>query len=169
MNDQKWFVARVKTRSEVIASTNLQAQGFSTFNPTLKRTIRHARQFRETRVPIFPGYLFLSFDPATAAWRSVNGTRGVIALITAAGKPVAVPDSAMKVIRANFGFGDAMSAPSLAVGDTVRFMAGPFADSIGKLASIDSRGRIEVLLAVLGTQINVKADVSICVPMQVAA
>jgi transcriptional antiterminator RfaH len=169
MSNQKWFVARVKARSEVIASTNLQSQGFSTFNPTLKRTTRHARQFREKRVPIFPGYLFLSFDPTTAAWRSVNGTRGVVALITAAGEPVAVPDSAMKILRSNFGCGDAMTTASLAVGDSVRFMAGPFADSIGKLASIDSRGRIEVLLAVLGTQINVKADVSICVPMQVAA
>lgn len=169
MSNQKWFVARVKARSEVIANKNLQSQGFQTFNPTFKRTTRHARQFREKRVPIFPGYLFLSFDPTTAAWRSVNGTRGVIALITAAGEPIAVPEPAMNILRANFGSGGDLTTASLAVGDRVRFMAGPFADSIGQLASIDSRGRIEVLLTVLGTQINVKADVSICVPMQVAA
>jgi transcription elongation factor/antiterminator RfaH len=169
MSIQRWYVARVKPRAEMSAFTNLTAQGFAVFSPMMKRTIRHARQFRVRHVPIFPGYLFLNFDVKSASWRSVNGTRGVIALITAAGEPVAVPEAVMASLQASFGNGAAMRASSLSTGDTVKFMAGPFADSIGTLASIDAQGRIEVLLGILGTQVIVKTVVSECVPVLVAA
>jgi len=44
---------------------------------------------------------------------------------------------------------------TLQPGEKVRIVNGPFAGLVGQLASMDSNGRVRVLLDVLGTQVSV--------------
>jgi hypothetical protein len=66
---EHWFVAQTLHHREKLAALHLGAQGFRSFLPRFRKTVRHARQLREVVVPVFPGYIFLILDPERDRWR----------------------------------------------------------------------------------------------------
>jgi transcription antitermination factor NusG len=48
--------------------------------------------------------------------------------------------------------------PALEVGASVQVVGGPFVGMIGELARRDARGRIEVLLEIMGQQVRVRSE-----------
>ncbi len=52
--------------------------------------------------------------------------------------------------------------------DEVRFIAGPFFGLIGRLAKVDRRGRVEILLNILSGKIKVKTHARNLQPAQAA-
>src|SRR5215471_12553736 len=98
--DERWYLARTLPHSERKAEMHLRAQGFRTYLPQIKRTIRHARQFRDVRAPLFPRYLFLILDLSRDRWLSVRSTFGVSSLYTCNGRPVPVPVGVVERIMA---------------------------------------------------------------------
>ena len=63
--NERWFLVHTQPKSERKAEMHLGAQGFRTHLPAIQKTIRHARQLRTVRAPLFPRYLFLILDPTT--------------------------------------------------------------------------------------------------------
>ena len=59
IDKQKWYVAQIKPNGFDRAVANLARQGFLTFSPMQKKTVRHARQLKNLLQPVFPGYLFV--------------------------------------------------------------------------------------------------------------
>ena len=60
--NERWFLAHTLPKSEWKAELHLGAQGFRTFQPQIRKTIRHARQLKTVRAPLFPRYLFVILD-----------------------------------------------------------------------------------------------------------
>src|SRR6516225_9680369 len=89
--NEKWFLVHTLPKSERKAEFHLGAQGFRTFYPQIEKTIRHARQLRTVRAPLFAHYLFVILDLARDRWLSVRSTIGVLRLFTQDGRPVPVP------------------------------------------------------------------------------
>ena len=52
-SNERWFLVHTLPRSELRARLHLEAQGFRTHLPRYSKTIRHARQFRTVRAPLF--------------------------------------------------------------------------------------------------------------------
>lgn len=151
-----WYVVHTQPHNECRAITNLDRQGFLSFNPCVRRTIRHARKRSTVLAPLFPNYVFVQFDPSRDQWRCINGTFGVVRLITNGEVPSAVPDCVITALRARIGDDGAMDwTLSLRVGDQVRIVEGPFADFIGTLEHLDAAGRVRVLLDMLGRSVSV--------------
>lgn len=147
-----WFVAETLPRSESLAREQLARQEFACFLPRFRKTRRHARRVEQALAPVFPGYIFVRFDPARDRWRAINGTRGVRRLVgPSSGMPEPMPEPAMQALLARCD-GDIMVRrfSSLAVGQRVRLVAGPLCDQIASIESLDDRGRIRVLLQILG-------------------
>lgn len=117
------------------------------------------------RRPLFPGYAFVSLDIARDAWRSVNGTFGVRRIIECGGQPAAVPEgivaALMEMTNAD---GCVTFAAQFAVGDRVRFLAGPFTEMIGTLGQLDAQGRVRVLLSLFGRETEVQTRASNLAP-----
>ena len=67
--------------------------------PRIERIIRHARQIRRVKRPLFPGYLFINLDLETARWRAINGTVGV-SHIVASGSRLIVDSAFMTALKA---------------------------------------------------------------------
>lgn len=164
---RRWFVAQTQPLREALAEANLTRQGYEVFHPVIKRTIRHARQFHQRQMSLFPRYLFVRFDPGKAPWRSINGTLGVAALLTMAGQPAEVPDLIVEELAKLYGTG-AGSEGAFSVGDRVRLMAGPFAGVLATVSKLDGRGRIEVLFEMLGMSVSAKVDTTNSSPLPVA-
>lgn len=107
--------------------------------------------------PLFPGYLFLSFDPDLGRWQSVNSTYGMRYLVSVRGnRPTPVPRNVMDELRRRCPDGEwKIGAGDLRRGDEVRILSGPFAGSAGKFVEMKSNDRVELLLKLLGGETSV--------------
>jgi len=155
----RWFVVCTQPNREMRAEQQLMRQGFRTFLPRHRKTVRHARQFRTVNAPLFPRYMFVSLDLGRDRWRSVNGTFGVSHLIVGGDRPVSIESGIVEdLISATDSSGLISAGPDVRPGDRVRFSDGPFAGRVGELLALDGNGRVRVLLEVLGTRVSVSSD-----------
>jgi len=149
-----WFCVKSKPRQEAVAVRNLRALGdVEVVFPRLRRTRRGHDQNKVVVEPLFPGYVFLRFDAAELQ-TSVRGTRGVLHLVSQAGRAVEV---APKVIEDLRTLGPEAILTLLdetpQVGGKVRIIRGIFAGSEGEVIRLhEPQKRIAVLLELLGSE-----------------
>ena len=152
---RRWFVVHTQPRAEERALWHLQNQGFHCFLPRFRKMRRHARRAQLTLEPLFPRYLFASFDPSVTAWRSINGTRGVVGVLVNGSAPQSVPHGVVEVLQNEADPGGATPLTALGVlreGLKVRIASGAFAGQTGEIAGISQKSsdRVQVLLDLLG-------------------
>jgi transcriptional antiterminator RfaH len=115
---------------------------------------------RDTLQPLFPGYIFIIIDLSKHRWRSVNGT-----LIMGAEQPKPVPPGVVEALIASCeSCGAVRLDDSLEIGQTVRILSGPFAETLCRLAHQDDRGRVRVLLEIMGMEVTAQLDRSTIAP-----
>jgi transcription antitermination factor NusG len=163
---ERWFVARTLAHRESSAQFNLDQQGFRSFVPRLRRTVRHARKLRNVEAPLFPGYIFLILDLQRDRWRAVNGTIGIATLIMGCEQPTPVPTGVVEtLIAASDRSGLFNLDRGLEIGQRVRILSGPFTQALGRLDQLDGRGRVRVLLEIMGGQVAVLLHRSTLAPV----
>mgnify|MGYP005742402427 CR=1 FL=1 len=151
-DEARWYVAQVKPNGFARAEANLDRQGFETFMPLRRKTVRQARQMREVLRPVFPGYLFIKFGSKRADWRKINSTFGVSKLISfEAGKPVPVPDALMAGLHARCDDHQILQPfDDLQTGASVRMLSGPFADFVGEVEGMVANDCVRLLFELMG-------------------
>jgi len=90
ISNKKWYVVQIKPNSYDKAIRNLYQQGFENFLPMLEVTKRKSTRFFNNLLPLFPGYMFETFDPYKAHWHKINSTFGVSKLLNFNGKPTKI-------------------------------------------------------------------------------
>jgi transcription elongation factor/antiterminator RfaH len=154
--EQRWYVVRTLPQRERHAVRQLTNQGYRVFLPLHLKTRRHARKVETVSAPLFPRYLFTVVDRTQDRWRSINGTLGVERLLMSGGEPQPVPRGLVEsLIVAADDDGTVHFDFSLHEGQSVKVIAGPFADLIGRLERLDDRGRVSVLLELMGGSVRV--------------
>jgi transcriptional antiterminator RfaH len=128
------------------------------------KTIRHARQLRTVRSPLFPRYLFIRLNLLRDRWLSVRNTVGVSSLFTQDGRPVPVPAGIVESILKNADGQVVRLDQELTTGQKIRILSGPFVDLIGTLERLDENGRVLVLLQLMGSAIPVSLHRSVLSP-----
>jgi transcription elongation factor/antiterminator RfaH len=163
--NERWFVAHTLPKSEWKAELHLGAQGFRTFQPQIRKTIRHARQLKTVQAPLFPRYLFVILDLERDRWLSVRSTVGVSSLFSNRdGRPVAVPIGIVESLIERTDDSLTRLDNDLVKGQQVRILAGPFVDFIGTLDRLNAAGRVRVLLQLMGTAVPVALHRSALAP-----
>jgi transcription elongation factor/antiterminator RfaH len=163
--NERWFLVHTQPKSERKAELHLGAQGFKTYFPQVQKTVRHARQLRTVRAPLFPRYLFLILDLGRDRWLSVRSTFGVSSLFTCEDRPVPVPKGVVEALIARTDEANLTSFEvDLAMGQTVRILSGPFAEFVGTLERLDAAGRVRVLLTMMGSTVPVALHRSALLP-----
>lgn len=153
-----WHVVHTQPNGEARAVENLARQGFAPFLPLYRRRIRHARRTSVVARPLFPRYLFVSFDPLDTRWRAINGTFGVAHLLVRGELPLTVPAGVVEAIRARVdddGFVRLNPAPRFVQGQRVQITEGAFAQSTGLFQHMTDGERVVLLLDLLGRQVRV--------------
>lgn len=118
---------------------------------------RHARQVTRALVPLFPRYFFVRFDLDMTLWRVINGTRGVVNLLTDGIRPLAVPAGVVKSLISQcdpHGVASLNAMGMFSAGRSVKINSGVFAGQTGSITRILLEGseRVSVLLTLLGTE-----------------
>ncbi len=156
---ERWYAVHTLPLAERRAQVQLEAQGFPTFLPKRRKTIRHARKLSTVTAPFFPRYLFVVLDLSRDRWRSVNGTFGVSRLVMGGDLPCPAPPGIVEtILAATDAEGLVDLRPDLKIGAPVRLAAGPFAEQLAVLDRLDDSGRVRVLLNMLGRQVPVSLD-----------
>ena len=149
--DKKWYIARIKPNSYHSASQNLERQGFETFLPKMKITQRQKNKFIVKNVYVFPGYMFVCFDPRIITWTKINSTYGVSKILAFNNKPSEISFDLILELKTRYEINSNLTQKEkLKKGDSIKFYAGPFADLIAKVESVDENNRIWVLLEAMG-------------------
>lgn len=155
-SDCAWCAAQLKPNALSIAKRHLERQEFVTFCPKRQEDKRRGTKFIEQTVPLFPGYIFIQYDPQSTVWRALNSTRGLTRVITdTRGYPAIVPQEFMSALLARCDQSEMFAAAApLQAGDEIRILSGPFADTITQIEAANSQGRLEILLDIMGRAVR---------------
>ena len=149
--EKKWLIAQIKPNSYSLAIRNLERQGFETFLPKMEITERQKQKFIVKSVYVFPGYMFVCFDSRITTWTKINSTYGVSKILAFNTKPSEISLELIQELKNRYETNSyPMQKENLQKGDSIKFYAGPFADLIAKVESIDKNKRIWVLLESMG-------------------
>ena len=150
-----WYVVHTHPQAEARALWHLRNQGFHCFLPQLSTLRRHARKIEPATTPLFPRYLFVAFDADEVRWRVINGTRGVVGLLSDGTNPLQVRHNVVENLLRQCDQKGAVSASALGLfthGIRVRITSGPFTGQMGEVGNISARDRVLVLLNFMGVQ-----------------
>ena len=163
-----WLVASTHPHKEQLALDYLARQGFHAYFPRIRKRIRHARRLQDVLRPLFPGYVFIQFDPKWGQWRSIASTLGVRSLIRFGEIPGTVPDQFVAGLCAAEE-GGAVALPrareSYQPGEKVRVRDGPFDGLIATVLAAHDRDRIVVLMEFLQQSVRVRLRLNEVVPV----
>ena len=149
--DKKWYIAQIKPNSYLSAIQNLERQGFETFLPKMEMTQRQKNKFVPNNVYVFPGYIFVCFDPRTITWSKINSTYGVSRILAFNKKPSEISSDFILELKIRYEVNsNSIQKEKLQKGDSIKFFTGPFTDLIAKIESVDEKNRIWILLEAMG-------------------
>ena len=154
----RWYLVRALTGRETFAVEHLERQGFVAFLPKHPKTVRHARRLSVRLAAYFPGYLFVQLDLARQRWRSINGTLGVAYLVGPGERPAPVPKGVVEALIEAADASGILQGPPLQAGQTVRIIAGAFADKLAIIERLDDAGRVRVLLDIVSGRVPVTIE-----------
>lgn len=162
MSDQqnfRWYLAQIKPNCGQIAERNLRRQDFKTFLPMEEQTRRSGGKFVTRKQPLFPGYIFVEFDPTDGVWRAINSTYGIARLVSFGDAPAPVPDGLVAELQARFGGQRSPSSDKqLNPGDKVSIIKGPFSDFVAEVEKTSPDRRVWVLMEIMGSQTRIAVD-----------
>lgn len=157
MSEIRWYVAATSVLREDVAEINLVRQGFRTFLPRRRTTVRQPRRFTTGHSAYFPGYIFISLDLERDRWRSINGTLGVKSLLPGGGPPTPVPKGFVEsLIEATDEAGFVSLQPSLSAGARIKPLSGVFVDFIGTIDKVNGNERVTALFQVMNRTVRVE-------------
>lgn len=151
-----WYLLYCKPRSEARAQQNLALQNLETYFPMISEEKSQRGQKRICRVPLFPNYLFIHFDPSLTSVKQVHSTRGVNRIVNCCEKMTPIDDRIIHAIRMKELMPSQTVLTSeleLKTGEKIRFKDGPFADLEGVFQEKCPNKRCHVLFSIMG-QVN---------------
>jgi len=156
---KEWFILQFKTNSHHQAAKNLNQQGFKTFLPLHETNIQKTSRFTNTAKPLFPGYMFITFDKTEPGWHKINNTYGVLKLITFNSKLKSISTIFIDNFMRRYDLsGKLQPVEKLKKGDQVKILKGPFADFIAKVETYETDQRIWILMDLMGRKAKIQTS-----------
>jgi len=151
----RWYCAATLPQAENRAVLNLRALGFNVYLPQFVKKVQRARAPWKTEhrvVPLFPAYLFLSFDVELDPWEEAATCAGVRRLFGCTPlTPTPVEHGAVERIMSEPVIEPDPTARPLPipVGSLVRTVAGPLSD-LNLLCTWSTEERVGTMMTLFG-------------------
>jgi transcriptional antiterminator NusG len=108
---------------------------------------------------VFPGYVLVKMVMSDDSWYVVRNTPGVTSFVGMGNKPTPLGDSEVQTIIKQMAAEAPRVKVTLAVGQAVRIIDGPFADFQGLIDEINQeKGKVKVLVSFFGRETPVELD-----------
>lgn len=164
MSEAKWYVVhtysgyenKVKANiDKTIENRHLEEQILEVRVPMqevveLKNGVQKASQKK-----MFPGYVLIHMIMNDDTWYVVRNTRGVTSFVGPGSKPVPLTDEEVFAM----GISSSIENIDVELGDAVKVIAGPFANSVGVIREINTNKKtVVVKLSIFGRETPVELD-----------
>lgn len=164
---KQWYAVYTQPRSEELAAQHLERQGFAVFLPRYLKRRSHARRVEVAPAPLFPRYLFTTFDAAEPGWRAVGSTRGVVNLVGNGRSPIPVPEAIINGIEHHCdeeGYVVLARRLDLKRGMQIRIDIGAFKGIQAIFEAKRDADRVVALLSLMGREVVVQLPIRSVVP-----
>jgi transcriptional antiterminator NusG len=132
---------------------------FEVVVPTQEEVEISGGQRRSVQRKEFPGYVLVRMLMDDDSWYVVRNTPGVTSFVGMGNKPAALEGDEVQLILKGMHARPTKVKVSLALGDTVRIVDGPFSDFRGTVDEIDQeKGKVKVLVSFFGRETPVTLD-----------
>jgi transcriptional antiterminator RfaH len=156
---KEWYVVQFKSNAYRQAIKNLNRQKFETFLPLQDITQRSMSSFKNKSRPLFPSYMFVSFDQSNSNWNKINNTYGVSRIISFNKNLKAVPISLMnELIQRCDSAGKLLPHDKFRKGDKVKVLSGPFAKFFAVVDTLEPDNRIRVFMELMGRETKIEVS-----------
>ena len=155
IDGDRWYAVYTLPNKEECARNHLVEQGLEAFLPAFSKHVRHARQEKCVRAPLFSRYLFVKVDLRRCRWRSINNTVGVSSLVMQNDAPVPVPRGLVEALQESVGVDGCVSFPKLRAGQSVRVVSGPLKERLGVLERLSGSERVWVLFDLMNARVRI--------------
>jgi transcription termination/antitermination protein NusG len=158
---EPWYAVWTRSHCEQLVAQQLATKGFDAFLPEMQAWSRRAGVPHLIRVPMFPGYLFVSSRMDRQRHVAVLGVRGVVRVLGEDGhRPTPIPDTQVAAIRRIVESEVAvLPHDHLSKGDRVRVVDGPLSGVEGiYLQDRAARGRLVLSIDLLGRSVALEVD-----------
>lgn len=147
-----WFLLYCKPKSEQRAQLNLGMQGVETYLPMVQVEKKEKGLSQIKRIPLFPNYLFVNFDPDEFSVSKIHSTRGVSRLVDCSERLVPLNDILITRLKYQEVTAPVLSksSPKIRTGEKVRVLNGPFGELEGVFVQHSGEERCKVLFKLLG-------------------
>ncbi len=159
-----WYAAYTCANHEKRVAAELHARTVEHFLPVYSSIRRWKDRRVKLDLPLFPGYVFVRLAPCDRL--RVLQISSVVRLVGSNGKPTALPDSEMEILRS--GLSQSLCAephPFLTIGRRVRITGGPFAGLEGVLKKKRNSLRVVVSLSLIQRSVAVDVEVADVAPV----
>lgn len=150
-----WYALKVRVGSEVATVQALESRGFHPYCPTQKERRRYSDRMKVVDKPVFPGYVFCSFDIARKL--PVINCPGVDYILGFAGVPSVIPELQIASIRKMVSEG-ATACERFVAGDRIRVAVGPLQGVEGVLVQEPRGSRLVVSVDLLNRAASLYID-----------
>ena len=148
---------RVKSNFERIASVHLRERGYHEFLPTYRIQKRWSDRIKVVEKPLFPGYVFCSFDPHLRL--RVITTPGVLHIVGIGREPVPINQPEIEAVWMMLRSGlPVRPSPFLQVGQRVMVERGPLVGVEGTVTQLKGDCRLIVSISLLQRSIAAEID-----------
>ena len=158
---RQWFLLQTKSREEMRATHHLTNQGIDCFCPevTLAKIVRGQR--KEVTEVLFPGYIFVLFDPENVSIATLRSTRGVLRVVSFGGQPALVAFSLIEQLKERIAQDKSQKLSNIPDrGDRIEVLSGPFRGLEAVFSQLDGDRRALVLITLLNQQVAASLPIS---------
>ncbi len=167
----RWFALAVKPRHDKAVARALNSKGFETFVPLFARRHHYATRYKDSELPLFPGYVFCRFN---ARFRlPIMTTPGITQILGNGSHPIPLSDteisSLQTAVKARLPI---QPFPYLQVGQRVRIEEGALAGVEGIVIKLKQSLRLVLSISLLQRSVLLEVDrigVSVPTAMHTAA
>ncbi|HEX5055760.1 MAG TPA: transcription termination/antitermination NusG family protein [Gammaproteobacteria bacterium] len=164
----RWYVLWTHSNCERLVYEQLRGQGFELLLPLISQWVRRRGLRYLTKVPMFPGYLFLHHAIDKFSYLQVCKTRGLVRILGEQwDRLAAVPEREIDAIRKLVGTDlPALPHPYLREGQRVRVIQGPLANAEGILIKSEpEKGTLVLSVDLLRRSVGVQIDCTLVRPV----
>ncbi|MBI1789599.1 MAG: hypothetical protein HYR60_18860 [Acidobacteria bacterium] len=150
-----WYAIRVKSNRERVTAQALRGKGLQVCYPVYSQPGTHSRG--ELERPLFPGYIFCSFDVSVRL--PVLTVPGVVHIVSIGRIPQPVDEREMAAVLKVMQSGLRLAPyPALPVGQRVQLEHGPLAGVEGVILAHKNGERFVVSVSLLQRSVAVEVD-----------
>jgi len=168
IQERNWYVihtysgyedAVARSLKQRIESLSMEDKIFQVLVPKEKKIKIKSGKRRAVEEKIYPGYVLVEMIVTDDSWYVVRNTPNVTGFVGAGTTPIPVSKEEIDSLKERMGQEASQYDISVAVGDMVKIIDGPFKDFDGKVSEVDQeRGKIKVLVNMFGRDTPVELD-----------